>query len=128
MEKNEIIEGNKAIAEFLEWRTGLEKYNQQNDYSMPTYLTENSKHPGATMINVKGMKFHTSWDWIVPPCKKCAELCYNHKGSITNDIIVLNNIETNIRESVADYDIAKAYKYLTKFINYYNKVKGEGKL
>jgi hypothetical protein len=46
----QIEEGNRLIADFMEWQHHPDK--QYDEYEMA------------------GLKYHTSWDWLIPACYK----------------------------------------------------------
>jgi len=58
MTEQEIIEGNKLIAEFMgDYRA---KYKVSNDYTLANAM-------------LKTLKYHSSWDWLMPVFKKIWE-------------------------------------------------------
>lgn len=59
MENNEILEGNKLIAEFM----GLKKQG----FGANEHFTDNGNRIVATS---NGLQYHTSWDWIMPVVEK----------------------------------------------------------
>ena len=77
--KQEILDGNKLIAEFMgaEWK--------QDDYNEWGYLFPD-KSPGFPDWNkfrqIESLKYHTSWDWIMPVVEMIAENIYSKKGCI----------------------------------------------
>lgn len=53
-------EKNRMIAEFMEW-----KWEVKNHYGINIMRSPEGK--GA---DIKGLKFHTSWDWLMPVVEK----------------------------------------------------------
>lgn len=63
MENNEILEGNKLIAEFM----GLKKQG----FGANEHFTDNGNRIVATS---NGLQYHTSWDWIMPVVEKIIKM------------------------------------------------------
>lgn len=65
MDKQTIEEGNKLIAEFMEWKI---------DNSFPdkdrVYRNEKALELDTTF------KYHSSWEWLMPVCEKIESLGY----------------------------------------------------
>jgi hypothetical protein len=64
MKDQEIIEGNKLIAEFASTECDGKYYLLKflkSDYRTGWYTLEN-------------MQFHSSWDWLMPVCVKTADI------------------------------------------------------
>jgi len=55
MKQNEILEGDKLIAEFM----GMTS-------SFDTYFCKSQK----CHFEVNSLNYHSSWDWLMPACKK----------------------------------------------------------
>ena len=55
---------NKLIAEFM----GM-TYGDPNDNSVMTQMT----HQGNEVVPIESMKYHVSWDWLMPVVSKCRE-------------------------------------------------------
>ena len=94
---------NKLIAEFMMFETVGDLHlipfdNTDND----TYL---SKH----------MKFHSSWDWLMPVVEKCLVGEAEH----TEEAFI--NAISNIYEGICSQDIYQAHQSVVEFINEYNK-------
>lgn len=80
--QEEIIEGNKLIAEFMTpWR---DKRKKSYPFPFPVIETIPAKHlmgyghvPEGEIKHFEGtpdmMKYHSSWDWLMPVIKKCKE-------------------------------------------------------
>jgi len=77
MKQNEILEGNKLIAEFMGWKFKESKpykvwdpkfisdEQPPNDWLMTTWIIEDFKS-----YLMKTLKFHSSWDWLIPVIEK----------------------------------------------------------
>lgn len=109
MTEQEIIDNNKLITEFIGfyfrnedicqsikgWITGLETMT----YNPKTYL-----------------KFHSSWDWLMPVVKEC----------LNKSEKILDNWEyyyEQIDDSFFQVEINQTYQMVIKFINWYNQNK-----
>lgn len=68
MEEQKIIESNKLIAEFM----GFKKV----DYLWHTPIRLVNKYPKSIFEgdNTNSFRFHESWDWIMPVCKKIFDI------------------------------------------------------
>ena len=60
------------------------------------------------------MKFHTSWDWLMPVIEKCLVGEAEQSDEISNTTI------KNIYEGICNQDISHAYKSAVEFIKTYN--------
>lgn len=95
----DIDANNKLIAEFM------------------NYLMDNE----AVVVNSKGysyeqLKFHLSWDWLMPAIQKWDNLNINK--------IMYVELSNNLDDVITrNYNITDAYKQLIKNITWYNKKK-----
>lgn len=102
MDKNFVLNGNKLIAEFIDWKWDIEIKSE-------LCVFDNSFE---TIINKA--KYHKSWDWLMPVLNKI--------GIITND----NYYEK--QHLFQDYylpelDIKEVYSNVIEFIEWYNENK-----
>ena len=95
------MENNKLIAEFM----GMELGDDRTMY----YDDIENLHP-PTPINE--LKFHTSWDWLMPVHKKCM-FTPNFSGD--------DELRTQLIEAVIDADIDRLYQAVVEFIKRYKK-------
>jgi hypothetical protein len=144
MKTNEIIEGNKLIAEFMGY-----VLHDLGDGKSP-YYNHNNKYlkPCAVIRLDKGEKlqFDSSWDWLMPVVEKIESLTnyvntveYNKSNylgafyfsiltipfsSITQHVYI--NAEhkkmmgKDVTDSWADTKIEAVYKVVVEFIKWYN--------
>ena len=97
----DVIENNKLIAEFMMFETVGDLHlipfdNTDND----TYLPEH-------------MKFHSSWDWLMPVISK-----------ITRDeSLIENEYRESIMDTVPYGSIEDTHKTVVEFIKWYNENK-----
>lgn len=75
MVEKEIIEGNILICDFMGWEksviTGLGKTELKGYYvfAVPT----NQTMYGRPYSDIERLKFHSSWDWLMPVVEKISE-------------------------------------------------------
>lgn len=110
MTKEEIADGNMLIAEFME----IPKCDRCTGCG-------NFKFGPGVYLGPFEMKYHESWDWIVPVCQKFFSLKDNlyYKENVVKNI----RLSLNIRSEIAMLDIDVVYKELVDGIKWYNTVK-----
>ena len=98
------IEGNKLIGEFCGW--------VEQDGLMCLQID------GAWWrIDLEDFKYHSSWDWLMPPYKKfndmvvAEEIKHDMESSALHDALEVNILKVNITE---------AHKCLSQLIQWYN--------
>ena len=106
------MKDNKLIAEFM-GAVGTPKYNPTE---WDVYITgcldvdsddENAQH----FYTPDEMKYHTSWDWLMPVHKKCM-FTPNFSGD--------DQLRTLLIDAVIDADIDRLYDAVVEFIKEYN--------
>lgn len=83
MTDNEILEGNKLIAEFMEYeRDEYEEFNESITYSCDKLINisddedwETSIDDWTNWLRPDEMLFHSSWDWLMPVITNILEIC-----------------------------------------------------
>tara|TARA_R110002167_G_scaffold340884_1_gene548918 strand:+ start:221 stop:556 length:336 start_codon:yes stop_codon:yes gene_type:complete len=107
------MKDNKLISEFM-GAVGTPKYNPTE---WDVYLTgcldvdsddENAKH----FYTTDEMKYHTSWDWIIPVVREVLTIV---------NINLINYCVDELKFCVLDNDIDGAFEEVVEFINYLNK-------
>ena len=83
---------NKLIAEFMGY----------------DIITEAEKDKFPTVLTTKDVKYHTSWDWLMPVVQKCYKID-NEEGF------------DNLVDAVSTLDIEATYNAVVEFINQQNK-------
>jgi len=81
MTQQEIIEGNKLIAEFMGFLFDESKTDDHKFYSEST-------QGGWTSKRYVNPKYHSSWDWLMPVVEKINETCKN--TGYVDDIILFD--------------------------------------
>ena len=66
---------------------------------------------GDKFSDVAEMKYHTSWDWLMPVVEKCLVGEAEQSEEISNTTI------KNIYEGICNQDISFAYQAVVEFIN-----------
>ena len=128
MEKSEIIEGNKLIAEFKGYFT--ESDDPECDSSTyfcddkPVNISDNedcetAADDWARWLRLDEMRFHTSWDWLMPVVGKIknvdAKFRCKHIGAFVS-------WEHRFKESLY-IGIDNTYRDVVEFIKWYNENK-----
>lgn len=100
METNKILEGNKLIAIFM-GRCG--KRNKR------LYWVN---IPGVEWVYVEDMKFHSSWDWLMPVVEKILNICQEN-----------DEMEKYYTITDAIPDIESVWLACVEFVKWYNEQK-----
>jgi hypothetical protein len=69
------------------------------------------------MFEPHELRYHESWDWLMPVIQKCLIGEAEQSEDISNLAI------KNIYEGICNQDISMAYQSVVEFINQYNKNK-----
>lgn len=106
MTQDEIIAGNKVIAEFMGY-TFIGDHFYHKDKGRGTWF--------------KHAKYHCSWDWLMPVCKKLDCLAEDKTIPFSKDYEFHCDLldDTVTRE----YSIAPVWKEVIDFIDWFNKTK-----
>lgn len=99
------IENNNLIAKFMEV-----SINKNGTYELPQYGTIRPNGNFKTEFEDSQLKYHTSWDWLMP---------------VINKIINTNTLaqrRQNVYGSITP-DISKSYKAVVEFIKWYSQNK-----
>ncbi len=112
MKKEEIIEGNKLIAEFM----GGE-FNERQSF---VYF----KLPVNKAYSVlDDLKYHSSWDWLMPVVEKIEKGNFGVKQCRKVVEIYIDDTKENIIHSKHRNRIESLWYAIIEFINWYNKNK-----
>lgn len=119
MTKEEIEEGNAIIAVFMGVTTC--KRGDELKFEVPF------KDQGYICYDVSGLLYNSSWDWLIPACKKfCESTDHRNYGSIEKGEVV-SLYRSRIRYFVGRFDIEEAFECLYRGVEYYNKLNHENK-
>jgi frataxin-like iron-binding protein CyaY len=102
-------EGNKLIAEFMGY-----KFYKHLPIKRDGWQLESNKDTALYLAySDSDLKYHTSWDWLMPVVEKCYQCDYEEGGDMhmrMNDAIMTINIE-------------EVYQAVVEFIKWYNENK-----
>ena len=123
-------ENNKLIAEFM-GITGFAHPSTKGsgDMTFKTFMNPNSIKP------LNELKFHSSWDWLMPVVEKIQEETFDNSFKIGNGWVAVKHYYSESLYSEKEqgsyeryYDIKKdvstldnAYKAVVEFIKWYNE-------
>lgn len=124
MTPKEITEGNKLIAEFIQYPVLYCKIQKQEGYRIdklnPEY--DDKKWKIITIVN---LKYHLSWDWLIPIVafvnKRIERRQFDFKRYqyireyLIHDDFMLSRFLNN--------DIISIFERIVEFIKWYNKTK-----
>ena len=121
MTNQEILEGNKLIAEFMEAKMIVENYHGINIIKFPYGQTH----------DLAELRYHSLWDWLMPVVQKVTKLIQDQQyipiGKYQEYKEQYNIYEEQWRK-LFDYqaynffkaDIESIYKAMISFIEWYN--------
>jgi hypothetical protein len=117
MTKEEIIEGNRLIAEFCGAEWVKDDYGDYG-YKLDSFPVWNK------MQSVEALKYHTSWDWLMPVLTAIGDIDEFYAGwkiescecYIWTDHDINNYDETTIKDST----IEAVYLAVISFIKWHN--------
>jgi hypothetical protein len=114
----ETLEGNKLIVEFM---GGQVRHIPANGpYNGETFVERwHGEYIAPNRVTaIGGMKFHSSWDWLMPVIKKCYE------ASMVSVKLHKDTIHYKLGETPFYLDdIAPAWTAVVEFIQWYNENK-----
>lgn len=118
MQEQEIIDGNKLIAEFLCF-----KYRNQAKYWGRYPLDDNSFLSLKGEVEMHSLKFHSSWDWLMPVVEKIESLNFTtsiyHLPKTLNTVKILSG-GADVVGVNGETKIEAIYKTVVEFIKWYN--------
>ena len=107
METNEILKGNKLIAEFMKAK------NENSDiYYLPEfghYFNSYGQIEYNECFRSNELKYHSSWDWLMPVIKKCLI------GECKNKFDY-----SYLYESLCNIDLKETFIEVVEYIKWYN--------
>jgi len=118
MNNQEILDGNKLIAEFMKL-----PYIGKDMHGFSGYVFDLAvgKIKGNVLCyaSTENMQFHSSWDWLMPVVHKCYKLQYGKGWSKSNCLQYCMSSDYFMAENA----IELVYKEVIEFIKWYNKNK-----
>lgn len=111
METKDIIENNVKITVFM----GEKRFNSPFAvFDMPQHLREGVENQnGGSLFDENDMRYHTSWDWLMPVINRITRLGIEH-----NDELFLK-----IGDSFNWININNTYTHVVNYIKCYNENK-----
>ena len=121
MDKKEIIEGNKLIAEFMVWRKG-DNYTSKFEFYDAWGESINQLTPVE-------MDFNSSWDWLMPVVEKIEDFHDNVEYQVViyeDEVEIIQKCEPKWKEIVnisADGSgkLTNTWLAVVEFITWYNR-------
>jgi hypothetical protein len=103
MNPDEEMEGNKLIAEFLEWEK-----RPDDKFMFPSGYPVTGNDTGHTLKGIEDAEFHKSFDWLVPVIRKAIALKIARK---------LNKV----MKAWGEMDIEKSWSEMVAVVQWYNQ-------
>lgn len=109
---NTTQENNRLIAEFMGGKDQSRLIGGANEilFESPSY---GGSKPSKVYTPFTSLKYHTSWDWLMPVGAKCLEKSLSLRQYPFIDI--------KIKEAVQTFEIEATYQAVVEFIEWYNK-------
>jgi hypothetical protein len=101
---------NNTIARFMGGLT--------EPFELPQHGTIRPNGDFKTEFTIEQLKYHKSWDWLMPVVLECFE-CYDYGTMVSDDL----NFKLN--DALLETNIESLYKVVVEFINEYNKYNHE---
>lgn len=126
-----ILEGNKLIAAFVGISFGyvqcnhpLDPVEYDYDFCFPEWLTEEQTEylyeiEGPIDDLYDALKFHTSWDWLMPVWVKFRVWCWNNTGYDDS----FEHFKDRFMSGVFNGKCEQSWYVATDFIQWYNTQK-----
>ena len=91
MKEEEIIEGNKLIAEFWGYKTygQIQKLKKEETYLKDMYFIQNTPDGKFTVTHsygVDSLKFNSDWNWLMPVVEKIDDIAITTIGGHKKNI------------------------------------------
>lgn len=117
-------EKNRLIAEFMSVNT-----NPNGTFELPQFGTIRPNGYFQTEFNYEQLKFHTSWDWLMPVVDKIEDMRDENNGCLFNvstiqtwtEIIDCRTSDT-IAEGDAETKIQSVFDAVVEFIKWHNSI------
>lgn len=118
MTQQEILEGNKLCAEFLEWKEEDRSWYQTDSFIRYVVYSEHSNYPH------KGLPFHRDWNWLMVVVKKCCESFEHHQFDSEEYYHITEEIfhpDYSLSEFM-NADIEAVFERVVQYIKWHNKI------
>lgn len=129
MTQQEILEGNKLIAEFMGSSFKTYKKGHIRKDSVTVCYFDDGMSPFSGGVSIKNLKFHSSWDWLMPVVEKI-EKDYWVTVTTTRGISAVSIHQPKLAyEKIARVDSANkieaVWLAVVEFIKWYNENKNK---
>ena len=128
MENQEILKGNKLIAEFMGFKIGkLNGWLSGTTIEDCAYLKDESGNISKANL-ISKLKYHSSWDWLMPvvekirDCNCVVNIKFLRKLNTTNTFIASFDLKWNKDISENGISIESTFKSVVNFIEWYNHI------
>jgi len=117
MSKEEILEGNKLIAKFMGAEVSQAYSKTKEQDGVMFYYPKDSSPDMFRNLSSASIKYHSSWDWLMPVYIKIAK---EEKlwGDYEKSIIIFNIMYDRLGDAEG---IDKVYESVVEFIKWYNQ-------
>lgn len=122
--KKSILIQNELIADFMQYERNRLKY------FIPQHGYINSESLWKDMFPSEHLKFHKSWNWLMPVLQKIESIDYdtlisNFQVTISVDSKNITNIFIGDASNTVETKLQAVYKAVVEFIEWYNKKQSE---
>lgn len=120
----EIIEGNKLIADFMGW----EKCPDGNSYMFPNlypiYNVDDEENTGETSEQIEKAEFYYRWDWQIPVYSKFVKDFKNYirEGKMRDRQFEFHDWHCLYEKAIEHNDISLAFSLLVERIKWFNQI------
>ena len=115
MKTEEIIEGNKLIAEFEQ----LKYYPETANHG----IADNTYQHGIHLFHPEKLQYHSSWDWLMPVVEKIEDIVGHQiiieRASLDGKYYKYYFVEDNSYK-YSNNKLIGYYQAVVNFIKYYN--------
>lgn len=134
MSEQEILKGNKLIAEFI-GAVYIRREDLFDDHIIEEFIYNNN-HPISKQIpkvteNLYHLRYHLSWDWLMPVVEKIEEM--KNENNVIYEVILgrysmVINPHCNLQKMFhheSESKIHAAFQTIVEFIKWYNSCQKE---
>lgn len=107
-----LEEGNRMIADFMELQKAYQDVRIWMDWDNETIPKWDKRDYWLD----RELKYHTSWDWLIPVCKKALDITQTQSRPNVNACNNLDWLECEIGTHIREYNIEATYAAVLAFI------------
>jgi len=120
MKQEQIIKGNKLIAEFMQYEiAGTDGTTSE----VLTYYFPDNHPTHAGMVSADDLLFNSSWGWLIPAWIKFYQEAFKARLGSDDYIKHLFNLRALFHSRIDEGKCEGAFKVLVEGIVWYNKIK-----